>query len=67
MRSLCIAALLAMTAGCANERAALVNDQGERRYCYKSGGGGLTDAARTRDFDKCLNAAGLDGFKRVDE
>lgn len=62
-----MAALLAATAGCANESATLVNDKGERRYCYKSGGGGLTDATRTRDFDKCLNAAGLDGFRRIDE
>ena len=67
MRLICIAALLCVAAGCANESATLVNDKGERRYCHKSGGGGLTDAARTRDFDKCLNAAGLDGFRRVDE
>jgi hypothetical protein len=56
-----------VTVGCANESATLVNDKGERRPCYMSGGGGLTDVTRRRDFDKCLNAAGLDGFRRIDE
>jgi hypothetical protein len=67
MRFICVAALLAVTVGCANESATLVNDKGERRHCYMSGGGGLTDVTRRRDFDKCLNAAGLDGFRRIDE
>jgi hypothetical protein len=58
---------MVLLAGCASESAMLVNDKGERRYCYKSSGGGLTSIDRTRDFDRCLNAAGLDGFKRVEE
>jgi len=67
MRTILRAALLALIAGCASESATLVNDKGERRHCYKSGGGGLTNTDRTRDFDRCVNAAGLDGFKRVNE
>jgi len=54
-----------LLAGCANESVTLVNDKGERWHCSKSGGGGLTNDARTRDFDRCLNAAGLAGYKRA--
>ena len=63
--SLALAFLL--LAGCAAESVTLVNDKGERWTCSKSMGGGLTDAARTRDFDRCLNAAGTQGFKRAPE
>ena len=67
MRLLLAGLLTVLLTGCASEAATLVNDKGERRYCYKSGGGGLTDIDRTRYFDRCLNAARLDGFRRVDE
>ena len=60
-------AVMVLLAGCAAESATLVNDKGERRTCYKSGGGGLTSADRARDFDRCLNAAGLEGFRRIEE
>lgn len=65
MRTILLATFLAVTAGCASESATLANDKGERWYCYKSPGGGLTSTARTRDFERCLNAAGMQGFKRV--
>ncbi len=58
---------IVLLAGCASESATLVNDKGERRTCYKSSGGGLTSSDRMRDFDRCVNAAGLDGFKRLEE
>jgi hypothetical protein len=67
MRLLSAGLIVALLAGCANETATFVNDKGERRTCYKSSGGGLTSADRTRDFDRCINAAWLDGFKRIDQ
>jgi len=59
--------LLALLAGCAAESVTLVNDKGERWNCSKSIGGGLTNSGRTRDFDNCVNAAGMQGFKRAAE
>jgi hypothetical protein len=67
MRPLVVGLIAAFLAGCASESATFVNDRGERRTCNKSGGGGLTSADRTRDFDRCLNAALLDGFRRIDQ
>jgi hypothetical protein len=62
-----IAVLMVLVAGCAAESATLVNDKGERWYCTKSMGGGLTSSNRTRDFESCLNAADLQGFRRIDK
>jgi len=67
MRLLSAGLIVALLAGCAAESATFVNDRGERRTCYKSSGGGQTSADRTRDFDRCINAAWLDGFKRIDQ
>ena len=55
-------AVLAMTlAGCATETT-LVNDRGEKRYCY------MTDpfsAGADREYHRCLNEAGGAGFRKV--
>jgi len=60
-------AVIVLLAGCASDTAKFVNDKGERRYCYRSTGGGLTSSTRAREFDMCANAARLDGFRQVDE
>ena len=67
MRVIMLGTALVFISGCASESATLVNDKGEKRYCYKSGGGALSNIGRSRDFDRCLNAAGAAGFKRVNE
>ena len=60
------AILLVLIAGCATgESVTLANDKGERWYCTKSDGGEQTAAERTRDFERCLNAAGMQGFTRL--
>jgi hypothetical protein len=61
--------LLALVAGCATlpDSATLVNDKGEKRYCYKVQGGMISNSGAVREFNKCLNEAGSAGFKRVDE
>lgn len=59
--------LASLLTGCAAESVTLVNDKGERWTCQKSMGGGLTNDARTRDFERCVNAAGMEGFKRSSE
>lgn len=61
-----MAVLLLLIAGCAAESVTLVNDKGERWNCSKAMGGGLTDADRTRDFERCLSAASMQGFRQVD-
>lgn len=63
-----LAGLLALLlAGCAVDSVTLANDKGERWTCQKSMGGGLTNDARTRDFDRCVNAAGMQGFRPISE
>ncbi len=61
--------LLLVIAGCATlpDSATLINDKGEKRYCYKSQGGMISNAGAVREFNKCLNEAGAAGFKRVPE
>lgn len=53
-------------AGCVGQSATLVNDKGEKRYCYKSASGAFSNIGATREFNKCLNEAGAAGFKRED-
>ena len=67
MRTIYLAVLVAMVAGCAAENATLVNEKGEKRYCYKDSGGAMSNIGRSRDFQKCMNEAGAAGFKRVPE
>ena len=67
MKALVAGLLPLLLAGCATESVTLANDKGERWSCRKSMGGGLTNDARTRDFDRCLNAAAMQGFKRISE
>ena len=67
MKVIYLAMFLATTAGCAAQSATLVNDKGEKRYCYKSATGAMSNIGATREFNKCLNEAGAAGFKKVDE
>lgn len=67
MRRTIYALLAAATVGaCAADQATLVNDKGEKRYCYKDSGGAFSNIGRSRDFQKCMNDAGAEGFKRAD-
>lgn len=51
--------------GCSTE-AALVNEKGEKRFCYKESSGAIgSGAAATREFNRCLNDAGTAGFRKV--
>lgn len=53
-------------AGCSSQ-AILVNDKGEKRYCYKESSGSIgSGAAATREYNRCLNDAGTAGFRKVD-
>jgi len=62
---LVVTGLLSLLAGCASDSATLVNDKGEKRYCYKDSGGAFSNIGRSRDFQRCMNEAGAAGFKRV--
>lgn len=62
-----ISVLAALLLGCASQSATLVNDRGEKRYCYREGSGGIgSGAAATREYNRCLNDAGAAGFRRAD-
>lgn len=63
MRTIFLAALLAVTAGCAAQSATLTNDKGEHRYCYKSLTGAMSNILAMQEYNKCLNEAGSAGFK----
>ena len=54
---------LALLAGCAAQSATLINDKGEKRHCYKSATGAVSNIVAQREFNKCLNDAGAAGFK----
>ena len=65
MTKLYIAALLAtILTGCANREVLLINDKGERRYCYEVHDSGIERFAASEHFNKCLNDAGTAGFQR---
>jgi hypothetical protein len=53
-------------AGCVAQDAVLVNDKGEKRYCYKPASGTFSNIGATQEFTRCLNEAGSAGFKRQD-
>ena len=52
-----------LASGCAAQSAMLVNDKGEKRYCYKSATGAMSNIGAQREFNRCLNEAGAAGFK----
>lgn len=63
MRYAAMLYLLVLT-GCSSQ-AILINDKGEKRYCYKESTASIgSGAAATREFNRCLNDAGTAGFKR---
>ncbi len=60
-----IAVLFGATlSGCANKEVALINDKGERRYCYEVHDRSLSSMGAAEQFNKCLNDAGTAGFRR---
>jgi hypothetical protein len=42
----------------------LVNDRGEKRYCYEDHNTSLSSIGAVAEFNKCLNEAGTAGFRR---
>lgn len=50
--------------GCSNKEVAMVNDRGERRYCYEVHQGSLDRVPAADQFNKCLNDAGSAGFRK---
>lgn len=66
MRVILIAAALAgLLAGCVHNEAVLVNDRGEKRFCYEDHNTSLTSLGAVAEFNKCLNDAGTAGFRRT--
>ena len=52
--------------GCAtNIETILVNDAGQKRYCYLSHDSTLARVTATAEYNRCLNEAGTQGFKKV--
>lgn len=52
--------------GCAtNVETVLVNDAGQKRYCYLSHDSSLARITATAEYNRCLNEAGTQGFKKV--
>lgn len=52
--------------GCAiNVETILVNDAGQKRYCYLSHDSSLARVTATAEYNRCLNEAGTQGFKKV--
>lgn len=65
MTKLFIAAFLITTlTACANREVLLINDKGERRYCYEVHDSGIERFTAGEQFNKCLNEAGTAGFQR---
>lgn len=64
MRLMGAGAVALCLAGCANKEVALVNDKGEKRYCYEVHQGSLDRIPAADQFNKCLNDAGTAGFRR---
>lgn len=52
--------------GCSNKEVAMINDRGERRYCYEVHQGSLDRVPAADQFNKCLNDAGTAGFRRAE-
>jgi hypothetical protein len=51
--------LLLLISGCGE--AMLVNDRGEKRYCYRTG----INVMERYEFSRCVNELGTAGFKRA--
>jgi hypothetical protein len=65
MKVFVILALTAMMlAGCVHNEVVLVNDRGEKRYCYEDHNASITSIGAVAEFNKCLNEAGTAGFRR---
>ena len=64
-RVLAVLGALALAA-CANTEATLRNAKGESRYCYLVYGIGGERTTVVDRFNKCLNDAGAEGFRRVE-
>jgi hypothetical protein len=58
-------ALCALLVGCANQETMLRNAAGETRYCYLVHDSTLAKIPAVGEYNKCLNNAGTDGFKRI--
>lgn len=50
--------------GCVHNEAVLINDKGEKRYCYEDHNASLTSIGAVAEFNKCLNDAGTAGYRR---
>lgn len=46
--------LIATLTACANREVLLINDKGERRYCYEVHDSGIERFAASEQFNKCL-------------
>lgn len=65
MKIIGLCLILLMLSGCIHEEALLVNDRGEKRYCYADHNASLTSVGAVTEFNRCLNDAGTAGFRRI--
>jgi hypothetical protein len=56
--------LAPMVTSCVHDEAVLVNDRGEKRYCYADHNTSITSVGAVAEYNKCLNEAGVAGFRR---
>lgn len=61
----CAAVVLVLTACATNIETTLRNDAGQTRYCYLSHDSTLARVTATAEYNKCLNEAGTQGYKKV--
>lgn len=65
MKTACTVAIAAaLLSGCANKEVAMVNDRGEKRYCYEVHQGSTDRVPAADQFNRCLNDAGSAGFRK---
>lgn len=64
---LAVILLSTLLSGCSSQSATLVNDQGEKRYCYKPASGVFSNIGATQEFTRCINTAGSAGFRLLDQ
>lgn len=51
--------------GCASQETLLRNSTGAERYCYLVHNSTIISAGAYTEYNRCLNEAGMAGFRRV--
>jgi hypothetical protein len=56
---------LVLTACATNTETVLINERGDKRYCYLMNDHTLNSMGAVSEYNRCLNDAGASGFRKV--